>query len=113
AGSDRLGDVADDGVSAVAARIQVGVVDAYRPAGAAVGGKGRGGKTGELAPGQAAWLRVVHRGELGGGQHIEIGVQPPARWQAGQRGRIPVGGELRRAGQGDQLARPTGPAPGV
>jgi len=38
AGGDRLGDVADDGVGAVAAGVQVGIVDADRPAGAAVGG---------------------------------------------------------------------------
>src|SRR6185312_2915365 len=77
AGDDRLGDVADDRVGAVVAGIQVGVVYADRPASAAVGGQGCGGEAGELAPGQAARLGIVHGGELAGGEHVEIGVQPP------------------------------------
>src|SRR5215475_3369580 len=84
-GGDRLGDVADDGVGTVAAGVQVGVVDSYRPASAAVGREGRGGEAGQLIPGQATRLGVVHGGEFGGGEHVEVGVQPPGLRQAGQR----------------------------
>jgi hypothetical protein len=53
---DRLCDVADDGIGTAAAGVQVGVVDADRPA-------------------SAAGLGIVHRGELAGGEHVKVGVQ--------------------------------------
>ena len=46
---------------------------------------------------------VVHGGELAGGEHVEVGMQPPGRRQASQRCPISVRGELSRA---DQRAQP-------
>ena len=55
---------------------------------------------------------VVYGGELAGGEHVQIGVQPPGRRQVGQRCRIPVRGELSRADQHAQLPVQAGHARG-